>query len=211
MTKYHVSENGTSVPCTASVRACPLGEDVHGNFDSAEDANRFAEKVNQRRASTDLNYSASGTLKKRVVDPGYEEINDYLAKTGLDVQGDPFMDVNGNEYPFHSRSTLVSEHTKFGPYGLDNNVAAGVVIDTYLEEEGSTWDDEEGYRVSRIYSVIDEDSDEEYHLVEDNVFIPKEESEKLQGEIDKAAQWLRSIKPQEDLEAFKVAGGEPLQ
>ena len=210
MTKYHVSENGTPVPCTASVRACPLGEDVHGNFDSAEDANRFAEKINQRRASTDLDYSASGTLKKRVklVDPGIEEINDYLAKTGFRVQDDPFIDVNGNEYPFHGRSTLVSDHTEFGPYGLDNNVAAGVVIDTYLEEEGSTWGDE-GYRVSRIYSVIDEDSDEDYIMVEDNVFIPKEESEKLQGEIDKAAQWLHSIKPQEDLEAFKEAGGKP--
>lgn len=184
---------------------------VHGNFDSAEDANRFAEKINERRASADSDYSASGALKRKVklVDPGIEEINDYLAKTGFKVQEDPFIDVNGNEYPYHGRSTLVSDYTEFGPYGLDSPVGAGVVVDTYLEEEGSTWG-EEGYRVSRIYGVIDEETDEEYLLVEDNVFIPKGESEKLQAEIDKATDWLHSIKPEEDLEAFKAAGGKPL-
>lgn len=52
MTRYHVSEDGQARVCKAqsaeTCRAIGLGNDapVHGEYDNADDAQRFAEKVN---------------------------------------------------------------------------------------------------------------------------------------------------------------------
>lgn len=48
MAKYHVGKDGTAKLCSASVKLCPLGEEVHGDFSNELDARAFAETVMNR-------------------------------------------------------------------------------------------------------------------------------------------------------------------
>ncbi len=51
MTKYHISSDGTPRPCGADKGHCPYGADVHGEFDSPNDARKFAEEYLERNHS----------------------------------------------------------------------------------------------------------------------------------------------------------------
>jgi len=48
MTKYHISSDGTPRPCSADKGHCPYGAEVHGEFDTPNDARRFAEEYLER-------------------------------------------------------------------------------------------------------------------------------------------------------------------
>ena len=75
MNNYHVSDDGVARVCKADAGKCPVGG-THGQFESQQHANKFAEEVNAKRA----NYSENQKLSKKTYRKATEaEVNEFKA------------------------------------------------------------------------------------------------------------------------------------
>ncbi len=90
MPKFHVSDDGVPRPCKAqSAGSCPVrsedGESVpHGDFSSLQEAERFAEKVNEQRSAANSGQGLS--KKKKVVEKPEEEPSKLAERIAADIE-----------------------------------------------------------------------------------------------------------------------------
>lgn len=99
--KYHISPDGNPRTCGATSGSCPFGEEVHGVFDSDEDARAFAERYLERSMGLfEENSRAVGRKAREAsrndIDHGDEfrdlsesEIREALLNTGKAVAFNP--------------------------------------------------------------------------------------------------------------------------
>ena len=88
MAKYHVSSSGKASLCQATIKACPLGEAVHGEFQSVAEANRFAEEVTKNSlAATEQAFTVISLIKQKTsVDSSERVLEEILAKGNVEAR-----------------------------------------------------------------------------------------------------------------------------
>jgi len=103
MTKYHVAQDGTASLCQASIKACPLGEAVHGEFEDPREAQVFAERITAEAAGGVFSAVATPAAV-----PDLAHLDPFLAQVAREGAVSEQL-RNGNSMLSVDRESLIEE------------------------------------------------------------------------------------------------------